>query len=110
MSAERIDIGANHWLEFYCWKPDRELNPQYSDTPDIERAGALVGHLTADGAECKSAIAFDIPAMRELNPDGQFWSVDSWEPLTVSPSLFCNPDKGGCGDHGFIQQGKWVKA
>lgn len=34
------------------------------------------------------------------------WTVDSPNPLTVSPSLLCT----ACGDHGFIRQGQWVPA
>lgn len=34
------------------------------------------------------------------------WTLESWEPLTVSPSLLCM----GCGAHGFIREGKWVPA
>ena len=31
------------------------------------------------------------------------WTLIQVEPLTVSPSILC----GGCGTHGFIQQGVW---
>ena len=34
------------------------------------------------------------------------WSLDSAEPLTLSPSVLC----GTCGDHGFIRGGRWVSA
>jgi hypothetical protein len=27
--------------------------------------------------------------------------------LTLSPSLHCDPAKGGCGMHGFVRAGRW---
>lgn len=32
------------------------------------------------------------------------WTLESWEPLTVSPSLLCLD----CQAHGFIRDGKWI--
>lgn len=40
------------------------------------------------------------------SPDFQSWAVESEEPLTLSPSILCR----ACGDHGFIRNGKWVRA
>ena len=37
-------------------------------------------------------------------PNG--WTVESTEPLTVSPSILC----GLCGTHGFWRDGRWVAA
>lgn len=34
------------------------------------------------------------------------WTVESLEPLTLSPSLLCRV----CGCHGFIREGRWVPA
>lgn len=34
------------------------------------------------------------------------WQVESWDPLTLSPSVLCNT----CGLHGFIREGRWVPA
>ena len=33
------------------------------------------------------------------------WTVESLNPLTISPSILC-----GCGEHGFIRDGKWISA
>jgi Family of unknown function (DUF6527) len=46
----------------------------------------------------------------QLSADKPRWQVESWEPLTISPSVLCSLDKGGCGAHGFIREGKWVPA
>ena len=106
MSApEKFDIGLghDHFLEFTRWAPDRRLNPQYADLPDVEKYGAIVSHKKADGTMCDGCITFDGQAARHFHPQGPCWTVESWDPLTLSPSLLCN-----CGDHGFIRGGVWV--
>ncbi len=109
-----LDLGDGHLLWFFCWKPDRELNPQYKDVPDVDRAGAIVSHLAPDGTDCMSSINFDLPMLREVFPNDNRWQVISWEPLTLAPSLLCRAPldgfNGHCGDHGFIREGKWVRA
>ncbi len=104
------DLGSHHWYKFFGWFPDRDLNPQYADIPDIERCGAAVPHLKPDGTQCEGFIHIDTPDVRKVFPGSSYWTVESWEPLTVSPSLLCDPAKGGCGDHGVIKQGRWVTA
>jgi hypothetical protein len=106
-----IPIGDGHAICYYAWKPDRALNPQYGAWPDTDRAGCFVAHiLRPDDSEawcreigyCLGSIVFD----GQMPADGHAaWQVQSWEPLTVAPSLACH-----CGDHGFIQNGRWVRA
>jgi hypothetical protein len=103
---DNIDIGDNHWIRYLCWKPDRSINPQYEGIPDVEKYGAIVGHLKPDGKPCEGAINFDSEVARKISPNQLKWTVESWEPLTLSPSLQC----GACPDHGFIRGGKWVRA
>lgn len=98
-----IDLGDNHFIEFIAFAPDRELNPQLAHLPDDERCGATVTHNRKDGSSiCESYIGLN----RQLNTEQACWTVESWEPLTLSPSLLCT----ACGDHGFIREGKWVRA
>ena len=98
-----MDLGHGHTLQFTSWSPDRELNPQYDGIPDIPKIGAIVD--TGNG--CENSIMFDLPGVREvIGPDRPVWQVQSWEPLTLSPSLLCPL----CGDHGFIREGRWVPA
>lgn len=59
-----------------------------------------------NGEPCGSAITFDLPETKHLADDDHRWQVESWDPLTVSPSLLCR----ACGDHGLIVEGKWVPA
>lgn len=102
MSEDWIDIGHGHKIRYTGWWPDREINPQYKDMPDIDKIGIIVD--TGNG--CKSMALFDLPGVAELMPGRPVWQVQSWEPLTLSPSLLCQL----CGDHGFIQNGRWVPA
>ena len=100
-----IDLGLNHELRYVSWAPDRELNPQYVDLPDIERYCAIITHLNHKDELCEGCITFDSPTAERVEPDRPKWTIDSWDPLTVSPSILCQ-----CGDHGFIRNGKWVIA
>jgi hypothetical protein len=100
-----MDLGDNHWLRFTSWKPDRELNPQYEGFPDIERLGAIMTHKTPNGIECEGSIFFDSEVTRKFFESRDRWTVESWEPLTLMPSVLCH-----CGDHGFVHKGRWVHA
>lgn len=102
-----LDLGYEHYLKFTSWRPDRELNPQYAEIPDIERCGAIVWHRNKEtGGVCCSGIHFDRPNVRAVFGDKTCWKVESEDPLTTSPSLLCMQ----CGDHGFIRNGKWIVA
>lgn len=101
-----IDLGDGHALKYTSWKPDRDLNPQYADLADVERIGAIVSHVKPDGSKCWSGIFFECEATRRAFPGHAVWTVESWEPLTLSPSLLCRL----CNDHGFIRDGRWVRA
>lgn len=106
MARVDLDLGDGHTLRYFRWAPDRELNPQYAGIPDAPKAGAIVGHQRPDdGSYCEGAVTFDVPAMRAQGRE-KLWSVESFEPLTLSPSLLCTE----CGDHGFIRAGRWVRA
>lgn len=109
MAGETLDLGDGHLLRWSRWDPDLKLNPQYEHLRDqlpVERFAAIVEHPRLDdGKPCASAIHFDTPIAREVDR-GPFWQVQSWDPLTVAPSLLCMR----CGDHGFIREGRWVRA
>lgn len=104
MTNEKIDLGHDRELLFIGWHPDRTLNPQYEGIEDVEKYMAIITHKKPDGSLCDGAIRFDSPAARALG-QAPLWTVESWEPLTISPSLLCH-----CGDHGFIRNGQWVPA
>lgn len=103
MSKEELDLGHGHKLRYFSWAPDRELNSQYDGIPDEPKAGAIIDHPRADtGEACSGTILFDTLAMARVFADRPRWSVESWDPLTISPSVLCS-----CGDHGFIRNGRW---
>lgn len=104
-----IALGHGHWMRYFRWAPDNlAANRKTYGTPlpRVEKAGAIIRHRKANGRFCESAIHFDVPEMRRGWPDGTFWQVQQWAPLTLTPSLLCRI----CGDHGFITDGKWVPA
>jgi hypothetical protein len=103
MESEPIDLGHGHTLRYVGWHPDRELNPQYDGTPDVEKWGAIVGHpvgphplvpeYLATGY-CEGMVTFDDsvpPDASPIRPDR--WTVESWEQRCHLPSRAC-----ACGD------------
>lgn len=102
--SSHIDLGDGHRLRYLAWKPDRELNPQYDGIPDVERIGAVIDHISKQtGKPCSGGVTFDSDVARRIGyQPGRLWQVESWEPLTISPSVLCS-----CGDHGFIRNGRW---
>ena len=58
---------------------------------------------------CKQLEGDDLETMLPRGPQG--WTIQVLEPLTVAPSIHCNPggDLGEC-IHGWIRDGKWVSA
>lgn len=112
MTANRIDLGSGHWMTWASWAPDRELNPQYADLPDVRHCTAIIGHELRPGDDnqlcrqrgyCEAAATMDGPVTQRIFPDAARWQVESWDPLTITPSLQCH-----CDDHGMITAGRWV--
>jgi hypothetical protein len=104
-----IDLGDGHWLKYYGWYPDRSIESnatRYAGVPDVDRCGAAVPHLKADGTLCEGFVTFDGETQRVVFPNHARWQVLSVDPLTLSPSLLCK----ACVDHGFIRDSKWVRA
>lgn len=104
-----LDLGSGVKLTFTSWAPDRDLNPQYAGIPDVERYGAILEHPLAPGVTgpgpCVGGLTFENEVSRKLQPAHPRWTVQSWDPLTITPSVLC-----ACGFHGFITAGKWVPA
>lgn len=91
---EPLELGYGVTLRFTSWK-------------DTERVGYIQSHHRPDnGTPCESGGLFDLPGVAEAFPDRNRWHVESWDPLTLSPSLLCT----ACGSHGFIREGRWVPA
>jgi len=91
--ANAVDIGEGHRLEFCQWQG--------------ETAGVIDWHRNKAGAWCCGWVAFKQSKWGLQFKSGDVgWDVIQREPLTLNPSLLCKT----CGDHGFIRDGKWVKA
>lgn len=89
---EAIDIGGGHRIVFREWEGERSAIDDW--------------HLRADGTWCKSFIDFKGGTWaRQFGPDVG-WDLVKLDPLTLNPSLLCRI----CGDHGYIENGRWRKA
>lgn len=99
-------LGHDHYGEYVQWDPDRTLNPQYADMPGVLRYAMLIHHKNPAGEACAGMVTFASTTQRKVEPNRpNVWQVESWEPLTISPSVLCS-----CGDHGFIRDGRWLPA
>lgn len=76
--------------------------------------GVIELHEKADGKICGGSVMFALPHGAPAIPRSAGvtpqWRVESLTPLTLSPSVLCSPELGGCGHHGFIREGRWVQA
>jgi hypothetical protein len=93
---DELDLGDGHRLVFSEYKGEA-------------RVGANVLHPPVEGkCDGQGWIAFEDTSWSRLfatNPIAT-WKVETREPFTISPSILCR----ACGDHGFIRDGKWVRA
>lgn len=90
---EPLDLGDGHIATFTSYEG--------------EIAGCRIQHKTKDGALCDGFVPF-VGRSWAKSFDGKItaWDVVSEDPLTLSPSVLCRV----CGDHGFVREGKWVRA
>lgn len=90
-----LDLGSGVWISPFAAK--------YA-TAD-EHAGGIVWHVHPDGQLCGGAV--NLIADPD-HPERPVWTVESWDPLTISPSVrACSgPDGAEC-LHGFIRNGRW---
>lgn len=109
MSEQSFDLGHGHSYKVMrgkpAWWPNDGSYFEEANVVDGDIDGVLIDHPRrgADGV-CKS--------YAQLRPDPSnahtSWKVEDAGPgypgFTISPSVLC----ATCGDHGFIQQGRWV--
>lgn len=97
-----LDLGSGVWISPFTAHtgPEEPL----VDHEERDHIGGLVWHVHEDGRVCGGAIYF------APRPDGQVaWDVQSWDPLTVTPSVLARSGPGGAEClHGFITAGRWV--
>lgn len=108
MSNEVYDLGNGYSFEFLRWSPDRELNPQYDGLPDAEKICILISCPHGNNGCCHlKQKSHQADYERIFGNSANWWDVQVWEPLTMSPSIqFLTPKC--C--HGYIRQGRWVDA
>lgn len=110
------NIGGGVYARWCQWSPERRLNPQYDGIPSSKNDGLIVGHFHPDGLWCEGYVQLKTRSYLArlekglTDADLPAWDIVSWKPLTLSPSIHMAPDKGGCGLHGYIREGKWVSA
>lgn len=92
-----ITIDENH--EF-LWVTDSSDEHSSAERPP-NPIGIIEYHRKPDGDWCGGYAYFT-----GHGPPDKTWTVNSWDPLDLSPSLACPT----CGSHGYIRQGKWVPA
>jgi hypothetical protein len=99
------DLGDSHWYTTLGCDCEGVSGPH----------GILQPHRKQDGAWCGGAVTFAGHDPGLWTVDGVLkprptWQVISLDPLHLEPSLLCDPQRGGCGDHGFIRNGRWESA
>lgn len=95
------DLGDDHWYAFVSCG---------DGCPGEGHHGIIQPHLHPNGNWCGGAITFvghNAPKRADGSP-GHVWTLVSVDPLEMEPSLLCTMP--GCGDHGFIRGGRWVRA
>lgn len=88
-----ISIGMDRYVRFYK-AANGESGITY-EHPIGPRGSEIPPEMQAFPGRCLGGAYF--------GPSG--WTLESRDPLTISPSLACS-----CGDHGFIRGGQWVPA
>lgn len=106
--ADELDLGSEHRLQFYGWNPSGARGEQSAEWPAVERLGALISHPDARDPEhrCEGSLVFDVPGSEHHAAPDDRWTVVSWEPLELAPSVLCPV----CGDHGYVRAGRWEAA
>lgn len=101
-----IDLEGGYALRWTSWDPDLDLNPRFrlfaAQLP-VEKWGAIVDHPRPDGeGTCSAGIVFDGPIQRQVDKRTEFWTLDSWDPVTIGGSLLCR----ACNAHFVVEAGR----
>lgn len=105
--SKRLERLADAEPSFYCYAPNRELNPNAG--PDRSGLGVVFDCPIHD--DCWISVPFANPldgaGAFESNVKGWHRIGDTFENLTLSPSIKVLGGKDGCEWHGFIRDGRF---
>ena len=102
-----LDLGDGHWLDWLVAAAD-----------DDTRVGAIITNTTdkTESGLCFGSVDWAPTTWAREHPEKlsdhernrSRWTLHGAtdEHLTISPSVLCHE----CGDHGFIRDGKWIRA
>ena len=95
-------LDENNFITWVTWNPEGPDALPYMalwyHRPKNQRA-----HLEGLKGWCFGSFGWRNPDPEKLT-GSVTWTLESWEPFTVSPSILCLD----CGAHGFIREGKWL--
>ena len=92
---DEIDLGDGHRMVFGSYKGEARVCANVLHPPVEGKCGGD-GFISFEGRSWAQTFEGAIDT----------WKVENDEPITLSPSILCR----ACGDHGFIRDGKWVRA
>lgn len=94
---------------FYDWSPDRALNPHLADKPDRKGLGLMF--MCPIHEDCWVGIPFKnaIDGGGPHEPERASWqrTGETFDVLTLSPSIRVLGGADGCEWHGFIRNGRF---
>jgi hypothetical protein len=86
-----LDIGDGHWIQW----------TEYEG----ERCGGIIRHTDPKAESGMCAGAFFIKSLAAFTNRPVWQMSGTFECPTLTPSFMCH-----CGDHGFVRNGRWVRA
>ncbi len=89
-----VDLGDGHFIDWLYYEGSL--------------CGGVIVHTTTkfESGWCSGAFLTDDRYYKACGRTGPVWSlVGGQQQPTLSPSLLCH-----CGDHGWVRDGKWVRA
>ena len=89
-----LDLGDGHWIDWTSYKG--------------ERCGGIITHTSTktESGLCSGSFWTDDRYHKDAGRTGPVWQLSgTQEKPTLAPSFLCH-----CGDHGFIRDGRWVRA
>lgn len=96
-------LDENNFLDWVTWKPEGPNALPYMALWFHRPKNPQTHNLDSLRGWCVGSFGWRNPDTASLN--GRVtWTLDSWNPFTISPSLRCSD----CGAHGFIREGKWL--